>query len=266
MRKIQECVNAGFPIRNPTNLNQVYICGNKRVPLFVQKVNINNFVLLCDDFVDMVKDNFEKVLDRAGGHYLYTRNLITGASAEDFALQSCFCYRPLSSKFYSPSSHNSAGDIECSDGYIGCKTTTTRVDNRVKLSMYRTNGIKKLKDKINHVSQCYTNMKHDIIWIKTIDKKKRMKKMMVLFCIPSKIAELDPKNYNFRKSKENWISNKMNGCRFEINSSTSSQFWWSCDDVESFVAKYKDKGIIRELDVNLEKYDDDFIPRLNRDI
>lgn len=266
MRKIQECVNAGFPIRNPTNLNQVYICGNKRVPLFVEKVNINNFVLLCDDFVDMVKNNFEKVLERAGGHYLYTRNLITGASAEDFALQSCFCYRPLSSKFYSPSSHNSAGDIECSDGYIGCKTTTTRVDNKIKLSMYRTNGIKKLKDKINHVSQCYTGMKHDIIWIKTIDKKKRMKKMMVLFCIPSKIAELDPKNYNFRKSKDNWISNKMNGCHFEINSSTSSQFWWHCDDVESFVAKYKDKGIIRELDVNLEKYDDDFIPRLNRDI
>lgn len=264
MRKIQQCVNKGFPIRNPNNIKQVYKVGSKRVPKFVKDVNVNNFVLLCDDFVSMVKNNFEKVLARAGGHYLYTRNLITGASAEDFALQSCFCYRPLSSKFYSPSSHNSAGDIECSDGFVGCKTTTTRTDNKMKLSMYRTNGIPKLKDKIEHVSQCYTNMKHDIIWIKTIDKKKRMKKMMVLFCVPAMIKELNPKNYKFRKVKDNWVSNTVGGCHFEIMSSTSSQFWWHCDDIQSFVAKYKDKGIIKELDVNIEKYDNDFIPRLDR--
>ena len=130
--------------------------------------------------------------------------------------------------------------------------------------MYRTNGISSLKGKIKHVSKCYTSMKRDIIWIKTIDKEKRMKKMMVLFCIPSKIKELNPKNYSFKKKGENWISDKKNNCHFEITAATSSQFWWHCDDIESFIAKYKKKGIICELDVNLEKYDNDFIPRLDK--
>lgn len=264
MFDIKDCVNHGFPIRNPKNIKQFYKSGNKKIPAFVKTVDVDNFVLLCDDFITMVKNKFENVLSRTGANYLYTRNLITGASVEDFALQSCFCYRPLSSKFYSPASHDPGGDIKCSDGYIGCKTTTTRDENKVEISMYRTNSIPCIKNKISHVSECYTGMKRDIIWIKTIDKDKRMKKMRVLFCIPSKIKELNPKNYKFKKKGVNQVSNVINKCFFKIKSSTSSQFWWHCEDVNGFIDRYKKKGVITELDVNIEKFDNDFIPKLSR--
>lgn len=263
MKFIPSMVNSDFPIRNPDNHAEVYFSKDKKKPKFLEKVNTDNFVFLSSDFINSVKNNFGKVLERSGGNYLYTRNLINGSSAEDFALQCCFCYRPLSSRFYHPASHNSAGDIECHDGFIGCKTTTTRNDNSIRLSMYRTAGIKSLSDKIQHVTKCYTRMVKDIIWIKNIDSKKRMKNMSVLLCNPVKIRELNPGNFIFKKTRNGWKSNVINGCHFEIRTSTSSQFWWHCSDLTGFSNRYKKSGTVHRININVAKYDDDYIPRIN---
>lgn len=262
MECITKMVNPCFPIRNPDNHKEVYFCNKRKKPIFVKSVNLDNFVFLSSDFIESVKNNFGKVLARSGGNYLYTRNLISASAAEDFALQCCFCYRPLSSRFYHPSSHNSDGDIKCHDGFIGCKTTTTRKENRIVLSMYRTAGIRGLDNKIKHVAECYTKMVRDVIWIKNIDSKKRMKNMSILLCKPQNIVELNPSNYKFKKTANGWKSNAINGCHFEIRTSTSSQFWWHCSDVKKFSDKYRKTGDIHRLNINVEKYDDDYIPRI----